>query len=1035
MYKLVKNIVGFALQYRQLVLFMVLMMALLGTAAYIKIPIESFPDVAPPRVVIISQWPGRSAEEVEKFVTIPIEVELNAVPQKTSLRSISLYGLSVVTLFFEDGIQESEAQEQVALRLGNANVPEGIDTEIQPSSGPTGEIFRYTIKATQGTIRQMKTIQDWMIERAIKSVPGVADVVSFGGEVKTYEVAVDPRMLMRYDLTALDVFDALSRSNINVGGDVIVKADQSYVVRGIGLLNSVQELENVIVTSNGDVPVLVRHLGKVQEVSLPPLGYVGRDTIRNLVEGIVLLRRGENPAPALKALKEKIQQLNENILPDGVEIVPFYDRSDLIKLTTTTVTKNTIEGILLVIVVVFAFLLEWRSSLIVATIIPLSLLFAFFCLNAMGMSANLLSLGAIDFGIIIDGSVVMVEGLFVVMAHKAHQIGMPAYNKLSKNGLIRTNGAELGKNILVAQIIIITALLPVFLFEKVEGKMFSPLAYTMGFALLGALICSLTYVPLMMRLLMNKNVVERENPVVEWIKRSVLSTGKKLRAMPKLSISGGVVLVVGSIYTFLHLGTEFLPQLNEGAIYVRAAMPLSSSLQNSIEATDEMRKVFLQFPEVRQVLSQTGRPNDGTDPTGFFNIEFHVDLLPKDQWQRDISREQLISEMKSSLQGFQGVNFNFSQPIMDNVEEAVSGVKGSIAVKIFGTDPETLEIDADKLYKILNQVEGIEDLAIIPLTGQPEIRIDLNQQKMAIFGISTADCQAIIEMAVGGKAATYMYEGERKFAIRLRYQSEYRDNEEKLGNLLIPGHDGKKVPLRSIAEIKTRKGVAFLYREDNNRFIAVKFSVRGRDLGSTIAEAQKKVEAAFPVKKLSKMAWKGEFENQQRATARLAQTVPIALLLVFLLLYGLTGRVGDTFLILLNVPFALVGGSWALHLTGLNFSISAGIGFVAVMGICIQNGVILLSVFRKNLQHRLPLNEAVSQGILERTRPVVMTALIAAIGLTPAALSTGIGSETQKPLAVVVIGGLISSTLLTLMLFPVIFEWVNRQKKLSLKRS
>lgn len=1027
MYKLVKAIISFSVSNRPLIFLLMLACIGIGIYSYKHIPVEAFPDVTPPRVEIITQWQGRSAEEIEKFVTIPAEVELNSVPGKTSIRSVSLFGLSVITLFFEDGVVESEAQQQVAIRLGAVDFPEGISPEIQPSSGPTGEIYRYTLTCDDTcSARELKTIQDWQIDRQLKSVPGVADVVSFGGEVKTYEVAVNPENLARFNLSPLDVFAALSRSNINVGGDVIVKADQSYVVRGLGLLNSVKEIENVIITNQKGIPILVKKVASVYESAMPSLGLVGRDGKTNQVEAIVLLRRNEDAASVLKSLRLKIEQLNNGLLPPGVHISPFYDRTDLIEHTTKTVTENTLHGILLVIALVFAFLLEWRTGVIVACIIPLALLFALSCLYFMGMKANLLSLGAIDFGIIIDGSVVMVEGLFVILDQQAKKRGMVAFNNLFKSGLIARKGAELGRNILVAQVVIITALLPVFMFQKVEGKMFSPLAWTMGFALLGALIFCLTFVPTMIRTLLYRNVIERHNPVVEWLKNKVLKAGLVCRAWPKTSLSTAFITVGISVFWFFRLGTEFLPQLNEGAIYIRASLPLSSSLDNSIRMSERIRAEILKFPEVKQVLSQTGRPNDGTDPTGFFNIEFHCDLKPAEEWPSSEKKEELIAKMKNKLELFQGIDFNFSQPIMDNVEEAVAGVKGSMAVKLYGQDPIGLEKDAGLIYKTLDKIQGIEDLGIIPLTGQPEVRIELDQERMALQGVNVLDCQATIEMAIGGKAASQLYEGDRKFDIRLRYKKDYRDDESKIGNLLVTADDGHKVPIRSIATISVQKGVAFLYRENNERFIAVKFSVRGRDLGGTIEEAQTEIKKVFPPEKIKRMDWRGEFENQQRAISRLAQTVPLSLTLIFLLLLMLTGKLADALMILFNVPFALVGGVFALHFSGINFSISAGIGFVALLGICIQNGVILLSCFRENLKKRLDLKTAISEGVFERTRPVVMTALIAAIGLTPAALSTGIGSETQKPLAVVVIGGLFSATILTLIIFPVIFETVNK---------
>ncbi len=1022
MIKVIGKVIAFSLSNKFLMLLGTFIFILVGFYSYLNTPIEAFPDVTNTRVQIITQWPGRSAEEIEKLVTVPIETEMNSVPDKTSLRSISLFGLSVVTMLFDDEVDDFHARQMVANKMMSVTLPEGVEPEMQPSSGPTGEIYRYTIKSPNRSVRELKTIQDWVIEKQLRKVPGVADIVSFGGEVKTFEIMVDPNRLAEYDIDALELYQAVSKSNVNVGGDVIEKNSQAYVVRGIGLINSIDEIENIIVDNINGTPILVKHLATVVESNMPNLGYVGRDDQKNLVEGIVIMRKNENPGKVLTALNEKIQEINEVYLPNDVKIDTFYDRSDLIGMTTHTVLKNLVEGVILVTLIVFLFMADWRTTVIVSIIIPLSLLFAFVCLYFKGMSANLLSMGAIDFGIIIDGSVVIVEGIFVVLDQAAHKLGMERFNKHSKLGYIKKTGAELGKSIFFGNIIIITALLPIFSFQKVEGKMFSPLAYTLGFALLGALLFSLTLVPLLCSMLLNKNVKEKHNPFVIFIEKTVQKGFDIVDRNKKKSLMAAFGALGVAVVAFTFLGTEFLPQLNEGALYVRASMPMSSSLNTSIELTEKIRHSIMQLDEVKKVMSQTGRPNDGTDPTGFFNIEFHVDLKPKEEWTRKITKEELIAEMKSRLGQYQGIRFNFSQPIMDNVEEAVSGVKGSMAVKIFSRDFSILNHEAEKVYNILKDIEGIEDLAIVEITGQPELRIELNQEKMAIYGVNTADCQSVIEMAIGGKAATRLYEEERRFDVRLRYSPEFRKTEKDIGNLLVPTVKQNKVPLKEIASITTITGPAFIYRENNQRFIAVKFSVRGRDLGSTIAEAQKKVKKEIVLTKGMSVEWKGEFENQVRATKRLQLVVPITICLIFVILFMTFNNAKDAGLVLLNVPFALIGGILALLITNINFSISAGVGFIALFGICVQNGVILLSKFKEDLQKGFTLKQSIRNGIQHRTRPVVMTATIAMIGLLPAALSTGIGSETQKPLAIVLIGGLISATVLTLMIFPVIFE-------------
>jgi cobalt-zinc-cadmium resistance protein CzcA len=1027
MNKFFRNVVGFALKNKFFIFFITIVAVALGTISYLNTPIEAFPDVMSTRVIIITQWPGRSAEEVEKFVTIPIEIEMNSVPKKTSLRSISLFGLSVITLMFEDDMEDFRARQEVANRLQGINLPDGADPDIEPPYGPTGEIFRYTIKSKR-SVRDLKTIQDWVIERQIKAVPGIADVVSFGGQVKTYEVSVDPGQLAKYNMSALDVFTAISKSNVNVGGDVITKNNEAYVVRGMGLVNDIHEIENIIVDDRSNTPILIKNVAQVKESSLPTLGFIGRDTTDNLVEGIIVMRKAENPSQVLTDLHNKIAELNETILPSDVKIEPFYDRGTLINYTTHTVLHNLLEGIFLVTVIVFVFMLDWRTTVIVSIIIPLALLFAFFCMKLKGMTANLLSLGAVDFGIIIDGAVVMVEGLFVALDELSHKYGMERFNKLSKLGLIKRIGGEKAKAVFFSKLIIITALLPIFSFQKVEGKMFSPLAWTLGFALLGALIFTLTLVPVLISILLRKNVKEKHNRFVEYIQDKVFAAFNFCFRFNKASLIVAFVVMVIGVGSFNLLGTEFLPHLNEGAIYIRATMPLSTSLEQSVEMTKRLRRVMLKFPEINGVMSQTGRPNDGTDPTSFFNIEFHVDLKPKEEWTRNISKDELIDQMQKEFAQFQGISFNFSQPIMDNVEEAVSGVKGSLAVKIYGTDLFQLETLGDSVEHILSKIQGIEDLGVVKLIGQPELRIELDQEKMGIFGVSTSDAQSVIEMAIGGKAASQLYEGERKFGIRVRYAPGFRNNEEAIGMLMVPTLTGTKVPLKEISKIYTVTGPAFVYREGNKRFCAVKFSVRGRDLGSTVAEAQQKVDAQVKLGKGMSMEWKGEFENQVRAQNRLAQVVPLSLVIIFILLFITFGSFQDAGLVILKVPFALIGGIWMLLATGTNFSISAGVGFIALFGVCVQNGVLLISGFHEYMHQGFSLADSISNTVRTRIRPVVMTAMMAAIGLLPAAISTGIGSETQRPLARVMIGGLFTDTIFTLLVFPVILDLVYRRK-------
>ncbi|MBS1977457.1 MAG: efflux RND transporter permease subunit [Bacteroidetes bacterium] len=1027
MNRFIKSIITFSLKNRLLVFIGTVVIIGAGIRSFLLTPIEAFPDVINTRVVIITQWPGRSAEEMEKFVTIPIEIEMNVVPRKTSLRSISLFGLSVVTIFFEDDVDDFHARQAVFNQIASVILPDGAESEIQPPSGPTGEIYRYTLAGVGKSVRELKEIQDWVIDKRLKAVPGVADVISFGGEIKTFEITLDPIRLIAYGFSAEDVFVAVQENNGNVGGDVIEGGTQTYLVRGLGLVKGIQDLETIIVKNINGTPIFVKDVAKVAESFKPRLGKVGRGNEDDIVEGIVLLRKGENPSEVLKHLNEAVEDLNDRVLPEGVFIKVFYDRTTLVSLTTRTVMENLIIGMLLVTAILSIFLLNWRTTVIVAIIIPLALLFAFICMKFKGMSANLLSIGAIDFGIIIDGAVVMVEGVFVYLAHKQNEMGVEQFNLASKMGMVKKVSIDMGKPILYSKLIIITALIPIFAFQKVEGKMFSPLAYTIGFALLGALIFTLTLVPLLCKILLSKNVREKDNVLVSGLVKIYNPALTWSLSKPSRSIGLSIALLIASLMVGLNLGTEFLPSLNEGSIYVRASMPQSVAFSRANLMSAEMRKIFQLYPEVKGVISQNGRPNDGTDPTGFFNVEFFVDLFPKEEWKRGIPKEEIISDMQEKLANrFPGVVFGFSQPISDNVQEAVSGVKGEMAIKVFGDEIEVLERKADSVRDIMATIPGVEDLGIFKSLGQPELRIEVDRLKLARYGANVVEVNDLIEMAVGGKKVSTYYDGERRFDIRVRFSPEFRQSEKAIGKLMVPTTTGTKIPMSEIAEIKRQTGPAFVYREGNQRFVPIKFSVRGRDLGSTIAEAQEKVHEAVKLQKGYRMTWNGEFENQVRATNQLKVVVPISIGLIFMWLYFMFNSTKHAGIVLMNVPFALIGGILGLFLTGINFSISAGVGFIALFGVCVQNGVIMVDVFNKLRDEGKDLQHSIVEGAMSRVRPIVMTALMAGLGLLPAALSTGIGSETQKPLAVVVICGLISATILTLITLPAIYQILNR---------
>jgi cobalt-zinc-cadmium resistance protein CzcA len=1027
MNKFISNIIAFSLKNRMFTFIWVGILVIAGVIAFKQMPIEAFPDVTNTQIIVISQWNGRSAEEVERFVTTPIEIAMNSVQRKTSVRSNTMFGLSVVKINFDDGVEDFFARQQVNNQLRNVHLPEGVEPVVQPPYGPTGEIFRYVLKSDKRDTRDLLTIQNWIIDRQLRSVPGVADLVAFGGQEKVYEISIDPNRLASYDITPIEVYDAVSKSNLDVGGDIIVKNVQAFVVRGVGLLQSIKDIENIIVKYAGGNPILVKHIAKVIESSLPRVGQAGLNENDDVVEGVVVMRKGENPHEVLARVKDKINELNTSILPSDVKMETFYDRDILMDYTTHTVLHNVLEGIVLVTLIVLLFMANWRTTVIVSVIVPLALLFAILCLRLKGMTANLLSLGAVDFGIIIDGAVVMVEGVFVTLDRLRRKVGDEKFNKLAKGSIIKKNGTELGKAIFFSKLIIIMALIPIFSFEKVEGKMFSPLAYTLGFALLGALIFTLTLVPVLSHVLLNKDVKEKNNSFSKFWNNITEKAFIWTFSHKRISLSVALIIMLLTLMSTKFLGTEFMPQLNEGALWVEAKYPMSQSLDETVKRVAVLRKILNGFEEVNGVLSQTGRSNDGTEPCGFYYVQMQVNLKPRSQWKRRITYDELVDQMDKKLQNYQGIIYNYSQPIIDNVAEAVVGFNADNGVKIYGNDLDKLDLIADQVVGKMKNVYGIRDLGVMRNLGQPEISVMLDREKMAAFGVTPSDAQTVLEMAFGGKTATEKYEGERKFDIRIRYDKEYRKDENDIANLKIPALNGTKITLKQLCSIRKITGPAFIYRDNTKRYVGVKFSVRDRDLGSTVIDAQSHVNQIKLPEGYS-IGWAGEFENQVRATNRLINVVPLSLIAIFILLFIMFGNIKDATLVIANVPFALIGGILALHLTGINFGISAGVGFIALFGICIQNGVILISQFHKNIRAGLVLNTSILEAVKVRTRPVIMTALMASIGLMPAALSTGIGSESQRPLAVVIIGGLITATILTLLIFPIIFWIFNRIK-------
>lgn len=1034
MKKLVQAVVTFSLRNTTFVLFGTLILFFCGIYALKKTPIEAFPDVTNTRARVITQWAGRSAEEMEKLVTLPISKALNNIPHKLNIRSTSLFGLSVVEVQFEDGIDDFYAQQYVSNKLSGVDLPEGADADIEPPSGATGEIFRYIIKSDL-PIKEVTSIQDWVIERELLSVSGVADVVSFGGEQKIYEIKINPTELHNYDISPLDVYEAVSKSNINVGGDVIQQGDQAYVVRGVGLLDKLEDIGNITIKVNGSTPILVKNVAEVTISNKPRLGKVSYNENEDVLEGIVLMLRGSNPSEIVANLKEKIEELNTRILPENVQIETVIDRTKLVDNTVHTVSKNLIEGVLLVSLIVFIFLYNWKSTVIVASVIPLSFLFAIIMLKIQGLPANLISMGSLDFGLLLEGTLVIVETVFVALATMQHKVGAARFAKMSKMGAIKKSAGSVASYIFFALIILIVALLPIFSFQKVEGKMFTPLAFTLGYALVGSLILSLTYVPAMCKLLFTKNMEEKENFISRFFTKSIYKLFEKSFANKKITLISFSVLLAVCIFKFAHYGSEFLPQLNEGAIYIRATLPNSVNLDESTRLTKEMKELLAKdTEEIDFILTQTGRPNDGTDPTGFFNIEFNIQLKDQGDWVRKVSKEEIIQEMRTKLANYPGISFGFSQPIQDNVEEYVAGVKSPLVIKIFGDDLYDLEKYANKVATTITDVDGITDVKVFKNIGLPELRIQLSDRKMARYGITTAEVQAVIEMTIGGQAATKFYENDRQFDVVIRFQEQYRDNPEKIGNILIPTSNGQNVPLKDIADIGYQTGPAFIYREGNSRYIGIGFGIEGRDLGSTIEEAKEAVFKAIKLPKENHMVWAGEFESKERAAKQLSLVVPISLVLILLLLYFNFGNLKDTAIASITLPFAFIGGFISLWVTHTVFGISAGIGFIILFGVATIDGIVLIGVIRDNMKTYDNLLSAIKDGVKSRIRPVVMIALMGSLGLLPAALSTGMGSEIQKPLAIMIVGGLIICLILSFSVLPTIFYLAYRNDKAYAKQ-
>ncbi|MDV2987584.1 UNVERIFIED_CONTAM: CusA/CzcA family heavy metal efflux RND transporter [Methylobacteriaceae bacterium AG10] len=1032
------SLIVFALRQRVLVFLGFVMMLALGYTSFLQLNVEAYPDPVPPLVDVITQNPGQSAEEIERYITIPIEVQLAGIPNAQVVRTISLFGLSDVKVQFNYEYTYEEALQRVLNRLSQlAPLPNGAQPQISPTS-PVGEIMRYKLVGPPGfSSTDMKTLQDWVLQRRFKAIPGVIDVTAFGGRAKEYEIAVDLPRLQGLGMTLVQLVNALNNSSINVGGQTLNVGEQSAVVRGIGLIRDMDDIRDTMLTQVNGVPVLVRDVAEVRVSNAPRLGIVGEGDDPDVVEGIVLMSRGGQSLPTLQRVEAEIERINAStILPPGVRIARIYDRSELIRTTTHTVLHNLVFGVILVFTVQWLFLGSLRSAIIVAATIPFALGFAILILVLRGDSANLLSLGAIDFGLIVDATVIMVENIFRHLAEPEHGEGRPAPGGLTgRLGTIALAGAEVNRAIFFSATIIIVGFLPLFTMTGVEGHIFGPMAKTYAYALVGGLLATFTVSPALSAIILPKRVEERDTLIVRVLRfghRLVLTLGLRHRV---LALGGVVAILAVSGLAARNLGLEFLPRLEEGNLYVRGTMPASVSLETGNAYVQRLRKIFQEVPEVVNVISHQGRPNDGTDATGFFNVEILAPLKPLDQWPKGLDKETLIRDLSKRLDAeFLGIEFNFSQYIEDNVQEAASGVKGENSVKIYGSDLAEITRTANAVKAALAGVPGITDLAVFESLGQPTVEIDVDRRKAARFGLSIGDVNTTVAAAIGGQTAGDLYEygSDRHFPMRVRLAPQYRSSLDTIRSITVgaPNPNGGvvQVPLSEIATVAMVSGAAFIYRENQERYIPVKFSVRGRDLGGAVLEAQARVAETVTLPSGYHLEWVGQFTNLKEAVARLSVVVPITLGLIALLLFVNFSSVTDMLLTLSVIPMAMIGGIFALFFTGTPFSISAAIGFIALFGISTMEGVILLAYYNQLLDEGWERAEAVRHASIVRMRPVMMTCVAACVGLLPAAISTGIGSQVQKPLALVVVGGILLAPNLILVVLPVLISLFSRRR-------
>ena len=1015
---MIERIIAFCLQQRLMVIGATMAVAISGVIAFENLPVQAFPDVQNVFVQVVTQYPGQAPEEVEKLISLPIERVMNGVPHLMNMRSVSIFGLSVVTLTFDDGAEDYFSRQQVLERLHNADIPADTKPQLGPLSTGVGEILRYVIDAKNLSLVEQRALQDWVIEPKIRTMQGVADVVSYGGGVKEYKVAAKPDRLKNFNISLQQLFDAIAANNNNTGGGYIEHGDEALVVRGIGLLKSADEIGEIVVNTNDGVPIRIKDVADISVGPQPRTGMVAMNQRDDIVEGIVLLIKGRDAVEVLSGVKQRISDLNDFGLPPGVQIRPIYDRTELVGHTIHTVEHNMLEGAVLILIILMVFLRRFVAALLVTLIIPLSLLFAFILVDLGGISANLISLGAIDFGIIVDSAVVLVEAVMV-------QVTLDLQRKVDMRTMRQTlliTATEMGRPILFSKAIIITAFLPIFTFQRVEAKIFSPMAFTLSFALVASMLFSLTFVPAMLTYLLGPKLAESHNPMVHSMELHYRRILEWVLKHSRTVFISAVITLLLSFMSVKLIGTEFMPKLDEGNIWLTITLPTPVSLTTAKEIEREVREKLEKFSEAKMVLTQLGRPEDGTDPKGFNNLEVLIDLNPKDTW-RYKKKDLLVQAMDKELAIFPGILTNFSQVIQDNVEEAISGVKGEIAIKIFGSDLKTLQDKADQVTRILSSIQGATDVAAEQQAGLAQVMVDIDRAKVSRYGINIADVEAVMEMGMGGKAASQFLEGERRFDITVRYDADARNSVSGLENLTVMTPSGQRIPLSELATIKINQGASRISREDNMRRIAIKCNLIDRDQGSFVAEAQQKVAAQVDMPPGYHIVWSGQFENQQRAMKRLAIIVPISLGLIFVLLFWAFMSIKNALLILMNVPFAMIGGILILLATGINLSVSAAVGFIALFGIAVQNGVILVSQLNKLRREGQSLHDAIVNGSVSRLRPVVMTALMAMLGLFPAALSTSVGSETAKPFAVVIIGGLLTATLLTLTLLPALYRY------------